>query len=153
MPRIEGHDLEALSQREGGIWEVYSGRRPRPPSAELMNATLRYVDPDLGIVSSEYAPNPQFGNPWGQIMGGFLAAMLDGTMGASLGVTLQPDEIPQTIEMKVNYLRAAKLDTVISEGRVVRKGRSIAFIEGDLRNTDGELLATGTATFQIQQRR
>lgn len=153
MPRIEGHDLEALSQREGGIWEVLSGRRPRSASMELFNGRLRHVDPDLGVISWEYPANPRFSNPWGQIMGGMLAAILDATMGGALGCMLQQDEIPQTIEMKVNYLRAAKLDTVISEGRVVRKGRSIAFIEGDLRDTEGELLCTATATFAIQQRR
>jgi uncharacterized protein (TIGR00369 family) len=151
--RIEGHDKEALSQREGGIWEFLSGRRQRAPIGQLLGTSCRYVDPELGILSNEFPANPQFANPFGQTQGGALAMMLDSTIGQTLAITLQQGEIPQTIEMKVSYLRPAKLETLVGEGRVVRKGRSIAFLEGELRNETGEIVAMATATFQIQQRR
>jgi uncharacterized protein (TIGR00369 family) len=154
MVRIEGHDKEALSQREGGIWDVLSGKvPPRTAIGRMLGAKLRYVDPDEGIIAWEYPANPELANPFGQITGGILAHMLDVAMGMALSSTLQPDEFPQTIELKVNYLRAAKLAPVVCEGRIVRKGRSIAFLAGDVRDAEGEILTTATATFAIQQRR
>jgi uncharacterized protein (TIGR00369 family) len=153
MTRIDGADSATLRPREGRFWEVQSGRRPGPAMAQFLGSTLLWVDPDEGAIAMTYPPKPELANPGGMINGGLLAAMLDMTMGGALVATFVEDEIPTTIEMKVNYIRPAQLETVVSEGRIIRKGRSIAFLEAELRTTEGELLATASATFAIQAKR
>jgi uncharacterized protein (TIGR00369 family) len=152
MPRIEGHDIEALRRQPGRFFESVTGQRPSPPFTEQIQHVLRYVDPERGELSWEFPPNPAWAGHAGLIFGGYLAAMVDSTAGACIGATAQPDEIAFTVEMKINYVAPAKVDTVISEARIVRKGRSIAFVECELRNTAGDLLVTSSATFQIRQR-
>jgi acyl-coenzyme A thioesterase PaaI-like protein len=48
---------------------------------------------------------------------------------------------------------AAMLGTLIGEGRVVARGGTIAFLAGELRTAQGELVATATATARIVSQR
>ena len=51
--------------------------------------------------------------------------------------------------MKVSCLGVAKPGKILSEGRIVKSGRSIAFAEGTLTSPDGDLIATGSATMRV----
>ena len=55
--------------------------------------------------------------------------------------------------MKISFIRPAMPGTIFGNGRVVERGRSIAFLEGELRDAEGALLATGTSTFRIKRDR
>jgi len=59
-----------------------------------------------------------------------------------------PGEAP-TLELKVNFLRPASPGRITGTGRVVHRGGSIAFLAGELRDEEGEVLATATATARI----
>ena len=86
------------------------------------------------------------------MQGGFLAAMLDSAMGAALATVLLEGETPPTLEMKINFIKPAQVGTIAGSGHVVHRGKSVAFIEGQLRDESGTLLATGTSTNLIQLR-
>jgi uncharacterized protein (TIGR00369 family) len=139
--------------RQGFFWDVMEGRKPAPPAAALLGFKLLEVDPEHGTLRAQFEATAQFLNPVGDVQGGFLAAMLDDTMGPALVSTLGPDEFAPTLELKVSFLRPAKLGTLFGEGRVVSKGSSIAFLSGELRDPDGELVATATATARIVRTR
>jgi uncharacterized protein (TIGR00369 family) len=79
--------------------------------------------------------------------GGFLAAMLDDTLGPALVATLPDGQFAPTLELKVSFLRPAAPGRIT--GRVLHRGGSIAFLAGELRNEAGELLATATATARV----
>jgi uncharacterized protein (TIGR00369 family) len=66
-----------------------------------------------------------------------------------LRATLQQAEVATTLELKVNFIRPATPGVLTGRGRVVHRGRSIAFLEGELRNPHGEIVATATATARI----
>jgi uncharacterized protein (TIGR00369 family) len=140
-----------MSERKGVFWDAVEGRIPPPPSAQLLGWKLIEIDPDKGRIKVEFEATPQFINPVGNIQGGFLAAMLDDTLGPALVSTLPADEFAPTLELKVNFVRPAKVGPLFAEGRVVHKGKSIAFLEGELRNIQGKIIATATATVQIQK--
>jgi len=46
-------------------------------------------------------------------------------------------------------LAPAPLTTLIGEGWVVRMGRSIAFLEGRITDTEGKILATASSTAKV----
>jgi uncharacterized protein (TIGR00369 family) len=85
----------------------------------------------------------------GTIQGGFLAAMLDDAMGPALFTLLDDGQHAPTLEMKVSFLRPARAGLLIAEGRVVRRGGSVAFLEGTLATEGGDIVATATATARI----
>lgn len=129
------------------LLDVIAGRGPMPPAAELLGWEALSIEP--GRVRVRYTARDSFYNPMGTVQGGFLAAMLDDAMGPALFTLLEEGQHAPTVEMKVNFLRPARAGTLIAEGRVVHKGGSVAFVEGELRTEDGGLVATSTATLRI----
>src|SRR5215470_8705520 len=75
--------------------------------------------------------------------------MLDSTIGPAVAITLDPGQFPTTVEFKVCFLRPTRLGTVIGRARIVHRGGSLVFAEGELRDSDNRLLATATATLRI----
>jgi uncharacterized protein (TIGR00369 family) len=125
------------------------GRRPPPPAATTLGFQPLEIDPDRGTIRVQFTARPEFLNPIGVIQGGFLAAMLDDTLGPALVATLGKHEFAPTIELKVNFIKPARVGTLIGTGRVVARGGSIAFLAGELSTAAGELVATATATARI----
>ena len=66
--------------------------------------------------------------------------------------TLGPGEFAPTLELKVNFIATTKPGPVLDTGRIVHRGRSICFMEGQLHDDGGDLLATATATSKITTR-
>lgn len=84
------------------------------------------------------------------IQGGFLAAMLDDTLGPALVATLPAGQFAPTLDLNVQFLRPARPGRLRGRGRVVQRGGRICFLAGELADADGELVATATATAMIQ---
>jgi len=136
-------------KREGFFWDMLDGRRPMGPSDQNLGWQLVQVDPDKGWIRIQFDAKPEFINPAGVIQGGYLSAMLDATMGPALAATLDPGYNAPTIELKVNFIRPAKVGKMIAEANVVHKGRSICFTQGRISDAEGHLIATATATQRI----
>src|SRR5262245_13200399 len=135
--------------RKGYFWDVMEGRKPPPPAALLLGFQLLAIDEKQGPIRVAFDAQPECGNPIGAIQGGFLAAMLDATLGPALTATLPPDQFAPTLELKVNFIAPARPGRLICDGRVVARGGTIAFLAGELRTEAGELIATATATARI----
>lgn len=136
--------------REGPFWDVIEGRAPPPPAAALLGWELVSVDPGAGTIEVAFAASDQFLNPAGVIQGGFVAAMLDGTLGPALGATLGPGQFAPTTDLHVQFLRPARPGRLTGRGRVVRRGRDVAFLAGELADDSGQIVAVATATAQIR---
>ena len=98
-----------------------------------------------------FAATDAFLNPVGVVQGGFLAAMLDDTLGPALVATLGPGEFAPTSDLHVQFLRPARPGRLVGRGRIVRRGRDVAFLAGELADGDGNLVAVATATAPIRK--
>ena len=137
--------------RQGPFWDVMEGRAEPPPAAALLGWKLVTVDPDAGTIEVSFTASDQFLNPAGDIQGGFLAAMLDDTLGPAVVATLGDGEWAPTTDLHVQFLRPASPGELRGHGRVVRRGTDVAFLAGELRDAGGELVATATATAAIRR--
>jgi uncharacterized protein (TIGR00369 family) len=140
---------ESAPARSGPFWDALDGRRPLPPAAATLGWELSWVAPERGEIEVFFAARDEFTNPIGSVQGGFLAAMLDDTLGPALIATLPDGAFAPTLELKVSFLRPASPGRIIGTGRVVHRGGSIAFLAGELRDDAGNMLATATATARI----
>jgi uncharacterized protein (TIGR00369 family) len=136
--------------REGPFWDVVAGRAPPPAVATLLGWRLLAVDPDAGTIEVSFTATEQFLNPFGAVQGGILTAMLDDTMGPALVATLEPGRFAPTADLHVQFLRPARPGPLTGRGRVVRRGRDLAFLAGELLDGTGALVAVGTATASIR---
>ena len=135
--------------RSGPFWDFLASRQPPPPAAATLGWTMSRVDPERGEIEVRFEAGSGFANPVGNVQGGFLAAMLDDTLGPALVATLPADQFAVTLDLNVSFLRPARPGPITGTGRVLHRGGSIAFLAGELRDDSGEVLATATATARI----
>lgn len=138
-------------ERTGPFWDVMDGRTPPPPAAALLGWELVGVDPEAGTIVVTFEATEAFLNPVGVIQGGFLAAMLDDTLGPALVATLGPGEFAPTTDLHVQFLRPVPPGRLVGRGRVVKQGKEIAFLAGELLDESDAVVATATATAYIRR--
>ena len=128
---------------------IIAGELPQPPMTETLGFAL--VAAEHGRAVFEGEPQPRHYNPIGSVHAGFAATLLDSALACSVHSTLAKGETYTTLEIKVNLVRAvtAETGTVISEGRIVHRGRTVATAEATLKDRAGKLYAHATTTCMI----
>lgn len=121
-------------------------RLPTPPIAQLLGWELIAERPEEGEIELAFHPDERLTNPRGQVQGGIVAAMLDDTMGPALVSMTGGAYIPASIDMNVSFLRPVMPGRVTTKGRVIRHGASVVFLEAELFDTEGRLLARATSS-------
>jgi uncharacterized protein (TIGR00369 family) len=138
------------ADRQGPFWDVLAGRAAPPPAAVTLGWELVEVDPERGTITVAFSADERFLNPVGVIQGGFLAAMLDDTLGPALVATLPADRFAPTLDLHVQFLRPARPGRLLGRGRVVHRGGEVCFLAGELLDPEGRPVAVATATARIR---
>jgi uncharacterized protein (TIGR00369 family) len=89
---------------------------------------------------------PQHFNPMGTLHGGILCDIADTAMGVAFASTLGLGESFTTVELKINYLRPVREARLRAEGRVVQRGRTIGYVECEVIDENGKLVAKSNST-------
>jgi acyl-CoA thioesterase len=104
-------------------------------------------DPAKKEVTAAFTVKREYCHTNGTIaQGGFITAWLDAAMAHA--VTHDSDHAfnVASLEIKVSFLERVMPGTGTVHGRVVRRGKRVAFMEGDLYNAEGKLAAQATST-------
>ncbi|PZS15947.1 MAG: aromatic compound degradation protein PaaI [Pseudonocardiales bacterium] len=122
------------------------GELPPPPIASHFD--MRLVDVSAGEVVFTCVPDESAYNPIGVVHGGLVCTLLDSVLGCAVQSTLPAGVGYTSIELKVNYLRSVHADTgeLRARGWVTKPGRRVAFVEGDVRDATGKIVATASGT-------
>lgn len=130
-------------------WFLDGGLEP-PASACTLGLALHAFDPDAMTLSVSFTASEALRNLAGNVQGGFLCAMLDSAMGSALVAVLGPGQLAPTLDLQAQFHAPAHLGEIQGRGEVVRLGRSIAFLRGELMQ-EGALVATATATAAVRR--
>ncbi len=118
-----------------------------PPTAAILGQEILAIDSAAGTVRMKFQPIPECCNPMGNVQGGIIVAMLDDA--AAFAAIVKSGErigIP-TIELKTSFFGPAKAGVpLFAEGRCIKLGKRIAFMEADLFDESGSLLARLTTS-------
>ncbi|MGC5626953.1 PaaI family thioesterase [Georgenia sp. Z1344] len=108
---------------------------------------LRVVDVTRSSVVIEVEAREEFiaDVDAGYVHGGILATLLDLAADWALVGALGTG-VP-TIDLSVNYLRAAQPGLLRVTGRAIRPGRQVSHAEAEVHDADGRLLAVGRGSF------
>ena len=124
-------------------------KRPAP-AAVLLGQELLEVDVQKGWVLVAYTVSQALANRFGAMHGGMTAAMMDDVISLAAGLSIDWGQITPTLEMKVSYIRQGKLGArLIAEAQTIRRGSSVSFLEAELRDAEGALVATASSTIAI----
>jgi len=89
------------------------------------------------------------------VHGGVMSALVDMAVGGALGTLSEASAggVGQsTLDLNVSFLAAASEGPVFAEGKILRRGRTIAFGEAHVTDATGKLCAVGRATYMILTR-
>ena len=123
----------------------------KPPEAiKTLNGKLLDIDAERGIARFRFEVVPAFCHSDGRIcQGGFLTGMVDSAMAhAAIARSKLKAAVP-TLEIKVSFFEAMGPGIVFAEGRVLRWGGSVGFLDGDVRDETGRLIVHSTSTIKI----
>jgi len=123
------------------------------PFVEHLGFTLEKFEG--GESELHFAPRPEHFNSFNVTHGGAVMAFLDVIM-ATAARSVDPQMGVVTIEMKTTFMRPAKVSAgqkLVGQGHLVHRTRSMAFTEGRIYDTEGQLCAMATGTFKYVARR
>jgi uncharacterized protein (TIGR00369 family) len=124
-------------------------RFPTPDCARLLGLDILEADPAAGRVRVAFDARAEFRNAAGDVQGGFLTAMLDDCMGPAVLIATDAALYPRTIALNVSFLAPAKPGRLVGEARVVQLGKTVGFVEAELRDPAGALVARATASVRL----
>jgi len=114
------------------------------PVARLIGFEAKEVGDGRAIVT--LAAGPQHANPMGTLHGGILCDIADAAMGMAFASTLAPEESFTTIELKINFFRPVWEAALKADGKVVRRGNSLGYVECEITDDRGRLVAKAAST-------
>ncbi len=129
--------------------QIVRGELPSPPFAKT--AAMNLIEVSEGRAVFEAHPAETFFNPMGTIHGGWIATVLDSSLGCAVHTTLAAGQLYSTVELSVRLVRKVMPQSgpMTCEGKIVHQGRRIATADARLLDCDGKLAAHGSATCLI----
>jgi len=135
---------------------------------EKLNQALRENRPDdfvterhhaLGMRPVQFGPGTSLWeweatqesvlNAFGYIAGGYLTVFADELLGSAIGSVLDAGELATTAELKISFFKPVAKGLLRGEGRVIRKGKQVAFLEVTIKNTKDEIVAMVSSTWTV----
>ncbi len=81
-----------------------------------------------------------------------MTAMVDAAMAVAIMSSIGRDHWHATIEIKINFFRAAPLGEFVADSQVLWKGRNVVHVEATLFNEGGEPVAKGLSSCIVKRR-
>jgi acyl-CoA thioesterase len=126
--------------------------RDANPFLRLMGIELGPFDRGEATLSMQVRPDMLNGAGW--LQGGLFTSLSDEAMALALFTVLDEDEGIATISESTSFLQGIRKGRVTATARVIKRGRSVAFLESAVTNSDdGSLLARTSASFAIMKKR
>ncbi len=94
---------------------------------------------------------PDMLNGVGWLQGGMLVALVDEAMALAIYPSLSEHEGIATISESTSFIKGVREGRILAQARVIRKGRRVAFVEGDVFLDDAKktILSRTSAAFAI----
>ena len=115
----------------------------------LMGIDVVSIEPGKAVLEMQVRPDMHNGVGW--LQGGMLTALADEAMALALYPLLAKNEGIATISEATSFIKGVQDGFIIAEGRVIRKGRRVAFAEGEVfvKNDERVMLSRTTASFAV----
>jgi len=124
--------------------KILRGEAPPPPISRLLGFVLKSIEPGRAVFEMEADEGHH--NPLGTLHGGIYCDLADAAMGYAYGAALAEGETFTTIELKINLLRAVRKATLTAEARVVKAGSTLGYIECEVKDQTGRMVAKAAST-------
>ena len=100
-------------------------------------------------IKIEYIAEPRHCHSGNIVQGGYVTGWIDSAMAHSVMIPTDFKFSPLTLELKITFFKSANPGLVNASAKVIKLGKSIAFVEGSLTDENDELIAKGTSTNKL----
>ena len=97
-----------------------------------------------GLCRAHVALEARHLNPRGFVHGGLLCTLMDVAAGSAAITACEPPRMMVTQSAELHYLRPAAGGVLTAAARTVKAGRSVAFVQVDVTDETGKLVAAGS---------
>jgi uncharacterized protein (TIGR00369 family) len=125
-----------------------------PPSCDLTLGMVCLDKSEPGRSVWRMVADERFSNPVGIVQGGFVAAFADSAMGAaSVTFARERKVFSANAEMKISFLRPARVgSTLTCTAYTISGGSRAAFVEAEVVDDEGRLIAKASSTYMLAPR-
>jgi uncharacterized protein (TIGR00369 family) len=123
---------------------ILRGEAAPPPIARLLGFVLKAIEPGRALFEME--ADERHHNPMGTLHGGIYCDLADAAMGYAYASTLEETETFTTVELKINFFRPVREGKLTAEARVVKAGGTLGYVECDVKDGKGKLVAKAAST-------
>lgn len=117
------------------------------PHTALLGSQLVSFDEETATATMRFEVKREVCTWRGGVQGGLVAGYLDDVMGYAYVSMTGGEQAPLNLELSMQLLGLLPEGaTIIGKGRVVRAGRRVVFLEGELLSEEGQVLARCTST-------
>jgi uncharacterized protein (TIGR00369 family) len=135
---------ESEKQNSTGEHPLMAIGREGMPVGKLIGFKLAEAADGRALVTLE--AGSQHTNPMGTLHGGILCDIADAAMGIAFNSTLAATESFTTVELKINFFRPVWKAQLRAEGKVVRRGKTVGYIECEVTDENGRAIAKASST-------
>lgn len=121
-----------------------------PPTSRWMDMKLIEHRAEDRFSKVTFETNDHMINFGGTIQGGILTAMMDDAAGFNLFVSMGMKYAMASIDLNTQFYKSVSPGKLTVESRIVRAGKTIAFLEAKLYSADGELSAAMTSSVKLR---
>lgn len=117
------------------------------PHSALLGSEFLGFDEETATATMRFVVKREMTTWRGGVQGGLVAGYLDDVMGYAYVAMTGGEQAPLNLEISMQLLGLLQEGaSIIGKGRVVRGGRRVIFLEGELQTEEGQVLARATST-------
>lgn len=117
------------------------------PHTALLASEFVGWDADTQTATMRFTVKREMTTWRGGVQGGLVAGYLDDVMGYAYVASTGGEMAPLNLDISMSLIRLIPDGaTITAKGRVVKAGRRVVFLEGELQAEDGTLYARATST-------
>jgi uncharacterized protein (TIGR00369 family) len=125
-----------------------------PPNCDL-TLGMTCVDKSVpGVAVWSMTAGEHLANPVGVVQGGFVSAFADSAMASASLTNLKGTKAyTANTELKISFLRGAKVgERLTCTARVIGGGKRVTFVEAEVTDASGQLIAKASSTYLLTPR-
>ena len=117
------------------------------PHTALLGSEFVGWDADTQTATMRFTVKREMTTWRGGVQGGLVAGYLDDVMGYAFVAASGGEMAPLNLDISMSLIRLIPEGaTILGKGRVVKAGRRVVFLEGELLGEDGTIYARSTST-------
>ena len=121
----------------------------KAPQPTLGIKKILTLDTKKGIATAVYSAKKNMCHSGGIVQGGFITGWLDAVMALACMCKVGSDVLVLSLEIKTSFIKSVNPGEVTVSGKVIKTGRTIAFLEGEIFDKKNNLLAKANQTVKL----